>query len=161
MDVEALKNYTTDWQACVVFNTAGILFEKTENLSTGKPTELKFERDVRPILDARVFDDRDTAIGRGVRWLGNQYEISQWHASPGAEPQLLFGRCGGGGQDGVGLAIARRSADTDVYVLITYAWPIVAGLAVSQLRDLCLSDLLLADQASARTELAPASPKLE
>mmetsp|Transcript_4327 Transcript_4327/g.13074 ORF Transcript_4327/g.13074 Transcript_4327/m.13074 type:complete len:135 (+) Transcript_4327:103-507(+) len=82
-----------------------------------------------------TFDNRDAAIANGFQLQEHHFDVHRWHND--YEPMLASGRRGDA-VSGEGIALAHIGR---AFVLITFTYPIVSALALSQLRDFARAEL--------------------
>jgi len=78
-----------------------------------------------------AFEDRDATIAAGFDLQAEHFDVNRWHDD--YSPMLANGRRGDA-LSGEGIALAKMGS---TFVLITFMYPVVSALAMSQLRDFC------------------------
>ena len=113
-----------DWYRAIIFDSNCNIIAK-KNCDALKNGELK--------EFLTCMDDRDTTIGKGFRFCGNDFQCFRFHVP------LAYGRRGGaeGGPDECeGICVARINKDnTKYWMVITYVYPIVSARAISIIPD--------------------------
>uniref|UniRef100_A0A7S0G5H2 Profilin n=1 Tax=Rhodosorus marinus TaxID=101924 RepID=A0A7S0G5H2_9RHOD len=112
----------SDWKRAVVFTEEKVLASNWEVQIS----------DLKPFCTA--FRDRDATIAAGFDLQADHFDVNRWHDD--YSPMLANGRRGDA-LSGEGIALAKMGT---TFVLVTFTYPVVSALAMSQLRDFCRAE---------------------